>query len=174
MFAPNENFPPYFWGTPEDMEYVRANQNTKITPLLPENAFFTATFSSNVAYDRTTNRFINAVNDMNDTVALQEYKTAGIKVNHAERINVGEYPMVIIEADVTYPDSASNKSLVRKIHFVYIASLIETNVVLLYFDFSLTKDDPKAYTTWEHFKNSFEGKSGVGPTPLVPFLTATP
>lgn len=174
IFAPKDTTPPYYWGTPEDMEYVRANQNTNILPLLPDHAFFTALFSTNVGYDQKTDQFINTINDMSDTVTLQEYKAAGMKINDVEKRYIGEYPILIIEADVTYPDSATNTKLTRKINFVYVASLVETNVVLLYFDFSLTKDDPIAYTTWEHFKNSFERMQGTESIPLVPFITATP
>lgn len=156
------------------MEYIQANQNTEILPLLPDNAFFNALFSTNVGYDQKNDQFINILNDMNDTAALQKYKSSGMKINDVERRYIGEYPILIIEADVTYPDTATNTKLTRKINFVYVASLVETNVVLLYFDFALTGENPKTHDIWEHFKNSFERTQGIESIPPVPFITATP
>lgn len=152
----------HFW-MPADIAKVSQTKNEK-----PDTSFLEAAFTQNVGYDSVTDKFLNSINDMNDKKSIEEYKAAGATVNNVERVNVGEFPILILELDIPYGDT------VRKVHFVYIASLIETNVVMVRFYFSLPLNPSEDYIIWQHFRNSLEGKSGARPTPLVPFITTTP
>jgi hypothetical protein len=142
----------------------------------PQTSYFWGRyFWGGIGYDPTTDEFTNEINSMNDTAMLKELESVGLIITNVERKNIGAYPVLFVEADAHYQDPTSNKPVVRKAHYVDIATLVGTNAVFVIFFSSLEMNPAEDYTIWEHFKNSFEGTS-VGPTPLpgVTLIFATP
>jgi hypothetical protein len=145
LFTAPSEVDTYYWMPQTDGELF---QKTETEPR--DISFFRATFSLNVGYDVQTDKFIGAPNDINDKDLIQEIESQGIKVYRIERKNIGEYPILIIEIEVPYSETT------RRVNFAYIATLVETNVLLIRYYFSLPTNPEKDRAIWDRFETSLE------------------
>jgi len=137
----------YFWTSqkcgsfspPKDTSYFQARLNP-----------------GGIKYDFQTDKFIGIPNDTNDLKdILSLLDETGAKIHRIERKNIGEFPILILESELSYVD----KDEVVKTHWVnriLIATLVDANVVWVEFDFALPTNLEKDFPIWEHFESSFE------------------
>jgi hypothetical protein len=113
-------------------------------------SFFVGKPSLNVGYDVRTDKFIGPPNDPHDKDIISIYESQGIKLNRVERKNLGEFPILILEFELPYAETT------RLVNMVYLATLVETNVLWITYYFTLPANPEKDRAIWERFEASLE------------------
>lgn len=140
-----DSFDTYFWASQNCEGYFRP-QNT---------SYFQAKLAPNVTYESQIDRFINVPNDFNDKDIMSFLESIGVKLNRIERKNIGEFPVLILELGLPYEDE-SEVVKTQLVNRVYIATLVDTNVLWIDYYFYLPTDFEKESSIWDHFESSFE------------------
>jgi len=145
LFSVPSDYGAYYWMPQTDGELL---QKTETKPR--DTSFFLGKLSLNVGYDVQTDKFIGAPNDTNDKDILSAYESQGIKLNRLERKNIGEFPILILEFEVPYAETT------RLVNMVYLATLVDTNVLWITYYFTLPTNAEKDRAIWDRFETSLE------------------
>lgn len=90
----------------------------------PRDGFFSLTLSMNVGYDRARDRFFGGgPGDGDETTMAAEYASAGVEDVAVERYDVNGIPVLFVDG----------RQGDRRIAMGYLATLIDTNVVYLFY-----------------------------------------
>jgi hypothetical protein len=106
-------------------------------------------------YDSQTDRFSNLPNDFNDEDIIGLYEHEGAKLNRIERKNIGEFPILILELELSY-ETAPGVVNNQRVNRVFIATLVDTNVLWIDYYFSSPARLEQESAIWERFESSFE------------------
>lgn len=135
----------YFWSS-QKCEGSFRPQNTN---------YFQTKIAPNVTYESQIDRFINVPNDFNDKDIMSFLESLGVKLNRIERKNIGEFPILILELELPYEEEHGVVKT-QLVHRVYIATLVDTNVLWVDYYFHSPTDFEKESSIWDHFESSFE------------------
>ncbi|HYH80730.1 MAG TPA: hypothetical protein VEX86_13085 [Longimicrobium sp.] len=114
------NYPAHTWWMSE-LDCVRHARDESCTP---RDGFFSVTFSMNVGYDRSRNVFFGGgEGDGDETTMAAGYARAGVENVAVERYDIAGIPVLFAEG----------RQEGRRIALCYIATLIDTNVVFLFY-----------------------------------------
>jgi hypothetical protein len=134
----------YFW-TPQKCEGYFRPRNT---------SYFQAKLAPS-KYESQSDRFTNVPNDTSDVEIIALFESQGAKLSRIERKNIGEFPVLILELEWAYEETPG----VAKTHVVkriFIATLVDTNVLWIDYYFDLPTNLEKDSAVWEHFEASIE------------------
>src|SRR5258706_1588527 len=137
----------YFWTSqgcgsffpPKDTSYFQARLNP-----------------AGVSYDFQNDKSIGIPNNTDDLKDISLFlDETGAKIHRMERKNIGGFPMLISEWELSYVDTDEVTKTTR-VNRILIAPLVDTNVIWIQFDFALPTNLEKDIPIWEHFESSFE------------------
>jgi hypothetical protein len=135
----------YFW-MPQQYEGVFRPKDT---------SYFQAKLAPNVTYDSQSDKFINVPNDVNDEDIIWLLESDGAKLNRIERKKIGEFPILILELELS-DEERPEVAKTRLVNRIYVATLVDTNVLWIDYYFSLPANQQKELAIWERFESSFE------------------
>jgi len=108
-----------WWMSEEDRAAVERDDSVS-----PRDGFFSVTLTMNVGYDRARDVFFGGGEDDGDeTTMAAQYTKAGVEDVSVERYDVNGIPLLFVEG----------RQGDRRIASCYLATLIETNVVFLFY-----------------------------------------
>jgi hypothetical protein len=108
-----------WWMSEEDRADVRRDDS-----VTPRDGFFSVTISMNVGYDRGRDLFFGGgPGDGDETSMVAEYVRAGVEDVMVERFDVNGIPVLFVKG----------RQGDRRIAMCYLATLIDTNVVYLFY-----------------------------------------
>jgi hypothetical protein len=105
-----------FWATPADSAALAANLVHTM-----HDGFYAVALTPNVSYDVDTDRFIRGGRDFSTMKA--EFEARGFTAVSLKRHRINGYPVLIVEGETDG----------RRYSAVYVASLVDTNVVYAYY-----------------------------------------
>ncbi|HSU12801.1 hypothetical protein [Longimicrobium sp.] len=108
-----------WWMSDEDRVAVEADDS-----LAPRDGFFSVTLSMNVGYDRARDLFFGGgAGDGDETTMAADFARAGAEDVSVERYDVSGIPTLFVEG----------RQGERRIAMCYLATLIDTNVVFIFY-----------------------------------------
>jgi hypothetical protein len=137
----------WLWTTRSSHEYLQKHGHAA-----PTEGAFQIRISTNVGYDRARAEFICGP-DCGEAAMLAQVKAAGGTDVHTAKATVNGIPILLLETMMPsvaeYPPS--------RIHIAYLATLIDTNVVL--FSYTPPADNPKnSDQIWKAFEKALLGR----------------
>lgn len=130
------------WGTPDELAET---QKTKAVPA--KNGFFHGRLTTNVGYDASIKQFICGPS-CGEAEMDKQFKQMGASVK-TEKATANGIPLIFLEIDL----SSVPKAPIKKLYMAYIATLIDTNVMLISYRPAPTSED-QGLSIWTYFKKS--------------------
>jgi hypothetical protein len=130
------------WAMPADLAEIR---KTNVAP--PNAGIFYGRLTLNVSYDKDRKAFCGP--SCNDADLATQFEKAGISNVRTEKHETNGIPILLIEADA----SAVGGSTHNKLYMAYIATLIDTNVILISYRPPSNSNDG-GVNVWKSFKKA--------------------
>lgn len=138
------------WGLPNDLEEIK---RSKSVPAIA--GVFHGRLTPRVGYVRSKQSFICGP-ECGEADMADQLRKEGVKDLKMEKAIANKIPLLFIEADTSELKQLTSKEknlFSKKIYMVYIATLMDTNVMLISYRPPInSKDQGKA--TWEYFKRT--------------------
>jgi len=130
------------WGTSDELAET---EKTKVVPA--KNGFFHARLTTNVGYDASIKQFICGPS-CGEAEMDKQFKQMGASVK-TEKATANGIPLIFLDIDL----SSVHKAPIKKLYMAYIATLIDTNVMLISYRPAPTSED-QGLSIWTYFKKS--------------------
>ena len=131
------------WAMPNELSAM------KITKSVPSvGGFFHGRLTENIGYDKNIQSFICGP-ECGEADIVAQLKKVGVKEITSEKFRANGIPLLFVEADT----SAVKGSTTRKLYMAYIATLIDTNVILISYRPPASSED-QGRSVWGFFKKN--------------------